>query len=350
MFVPYSIANPLTTIRIPRLLGRSGELLVRAGDSVEPSQVIAQAVEPPDFRIVEVARDLDLAAKSVASRLKVKRGDSVAEGDILAARGGLSGRVSRAPLSGTIVGVGRGRLLLEAEPRLVRLNALIPGYVIEARMDEGVVIEAVGAHIQALWGNGQEAYGILRMAVREPRHPIRGGHINASAQGAILVGGSTLDEDSIRLAEEMQVRGIIVGSVPPPVMTALKDVNFPVVATEGVGSTPMSQAIFDLLRSLDGREAAVSGVVGGRWTPQRPYIVIPMPTQAARPVNPDQPLAVGQRVRVLRGEHRGESGVVSRIPNGLVQLETGARLPGALVALGDVDQLPVPFVNLERLL
>lgn len=350
MFIPYSIANPLTKIRIPRLLSHSGDVLVRSGDSVEPTQIVAQAVTPPDFRIVEVAQDLDLPAQKAMAHLKVERGDSVSQGDVVAARGGLGTRVSRSPIAGRVVGVGRGRLLLEGEPEIYRLNALVPGYVTEARPEEGVVIELVGGFIQALWGNGQEAYGLLRLLVREAQHPIRPTHINASSQGAILIGGSTVDEACIDQAEEMQVRGIVVGSIPPSLLERAKKAKLALIATEGIGSTPMSATVFELLRSVDGREAAVSGDIGDRWRPKRPFIVVPMPTRAAPSVDIDAPLSVGDRVRILRGPERGRSGTVSQMLEGLIQLDTGARLRGVEVALGEDEFARVPYANIERLL
>ena len=74
MFLPYSIVNPLTNVRIQRTLPRPGEVLVRSGDAVEPSHLVAQAVQPADFRIVDVARILDTSIKKARSGLKVKRG------------------------------------------------------------------------------------------------------------------------------------------------------------------------------------------------------------------------------------------------------------------------------------
>lgn len=350
MFVSYSVANPLTTVRVVRHLPRPGEVLVRSGESVEPMHNVAQAIALPEFRIVNVAQEMDVSSKKVNSYLKVKRGEEVDEGTIVAARGGLSGRVCRSPIKGTVSGVGRGRLLLEAEPQVIRLNALVPGYVVEVHLEEGVVIETVGSHIQAVWGNGAEAYGVLNVIVRAPRHPIRSRSVNASSQGAILVGGSTVDEETIEQAVEMQVRGIIVGSVLPSLIPKLQEVDFPVIAMEGVGDMPMSDAIFELLRSLDGREAAVSGVLGGRWSAERPYIVVPMPTQSAQVIDADEPLQVEDRVRILRGEHLGRSGTIIELPEKLVQLETGARLPGAIIDLGDDTSVKIPMVNFERLL
>jgi hypothetical protein len=350
MYTPYAVANPLTTIRIPRLLRLPGEVLVRTGDSVEPTQIVAQAVVPPDFRIVEFARDLDVLAKNANGYLKVKRGQPISEGDVLAARGGLSDRACLAPISGKVIGVGRGRLLLQAEPQIERLNALIPGYVADVQAGVGAVIEAVGGLIQAAWGNDKEAYGLLRMVVRGPDHPIRATHINASSQGAILVGGSTVEAECIEQAAGMQVRGMIVGSIPASLVPQIREASFPILATEGIGTAPMTRVIFDLLHSLDGREAAVSGDMGRRWHEKRPFIVVPMPTQAARPIDVNVPVAVGQRIRVLRGELRGLSGTVSQLLDGLITLETEARLPGAVVTFDGGEQVEVPYVNLERLL
>jgi transcription antitermination factor NusG len=350
MFIPYSIVNPLTTVRIPRRLPRPGELLIRLGEAVEPARVVAQTVKPADFCIIDVARELNVPVKKVKEYLKVTRGAAVGEGDVLASRGGLGGQVCRAPINGSIMGSGRGRLLLEADPQTVHVAALVPGLVVEASATEGVVIEATGAFMQMGWGNGKEAFGVLRVVVRAPRHPIRTKHIDAAAQGAILVGGSHFDEETLEQAIEMQVRGMIVGGIPPSMIPRLEAVEFPIVTTEGISTAPMSQAFFDLLRSLDGREVSVSGRMRHRWETERPYVMVPMPARGATPVNPEAPLVVGSRVRVLRGPYTGTSGVVSSIPKSLIQLETGARLPGVQVDLGGKEFALVPFMNLERLL
>ena len=349
MIIRHCIANPLTIIRTPRRLSHPGTVLMRTGDSVEPAQIVAQAVIPPDFRIVDVAQELDVPLRSANAYFKVERGQAISEGDILASRGGFGSRVCQAPISGKVAGVGRGRLLLQAQPQIVRVNALVPGYIVDAEPGEGVVIETVGALIQALWGNGYEAHGVLRMVVREAMHPIRPTHINASSQGAILIGGSTVDGETIQDAGEMRVRGMIVGSVPAGLIPQLREVGFPVIATEGIGTTPMTQEVFDLLQSLDGHEASISGAIGTRWHPTRPYIVIPMPTQVGQMIRADVPLAIGERVRILRGTHRGRSGTIQEMPARCVQLETGACLPGAAVDIGEGEPVGVPFVNLERL-
>ena len=350
MFVTYSIVNPLTTIRIARRLPRAGEVLARNGDAVEPMHIVAQAVEPADFRIIDVARELDIPIKKTQPYLKVARGDSVAEGDVLATRGGLGGRVCRAPISGTVIGSGRGRLLLEADPQPIQINALVPGMVVETWAAEGVLIETVGAMIQTAWGNGKEAYGTLRVVVRAPSIPLRAKHINPSTQNAILIGGSSVDQAALEYAVEMRVRGIIVGSIKPSLIPLLRTLDLTVVATEGMGDIPMCNALFELLHSLDGRDAAVSGIMMQQWKRQRPFIIVPMPTQAGRSIDADAPLAVGNRVRVLRGQYTGISGTIADLSNNMFQLATGARIRGVKVDLGGSESVLLPYANLERLL
>ena len=129
----------------------------------------------------------------------------------------------------------------------------------------------------------------------------------------------------------------------------LKELPFPVITTEGIGEMPMSQAIFDLLRSLKGREACLSAVLQRRGNVERPYIVVPMPTQAGNPIDSEAPLTVGSRVRVLRGPYMGRSGTVTEMPAARAQLESGARFAGVYVDVGK-DNVFVPYVNIERLL
>ena len=349
MFVPYTIVNPLTIARIPRRLPRRGEVLAHVGQSVEPAHIVAQAKQPPDFRIIDIARELDLPIKKAKTCIKVKRGDKVSEGTPLAARGSLGGRVVRSPIAGVIAGLGRGRLLLEKRSRPIRVAALIPGTVVATLPEEGAIIETVGAYIQALWGNNREAYGTLRVVVRAPRHGIRAKHIDASSQGAILVGGSRIDAETLEQAVEMRVGGLILGGISAELLPRIKELPFPVMTTEGIGEMPMSQAIFDLLRSLNGRDAALSAVLHHRGNIERPYIVVPMPTQAGNPVDPESPLTIGSRVRVLRGPFMGQSGAVTDVPMGRVELESGARFEGVFVDVGK-ENIFVPYVNLERLL
>jgi hypothetical protein len=350
MLLSYSIINPLTLVEVERHLSHTGEVLVGENETVEPYQVVAEAQEMPEFRIVNVARVLNLPPKRVKKMLRVSVGDTVEENQRLASRGGLGGHVCRAPFAGTITGYGRGRLLLEAQPAKTQLQALVPGTVVRVWSGEGVMIQTHGALIQAAWGNDRETYGVLSLVVRAPHHPLRARRLDASAQGSIVVGGLSLDDEVLDQAIDMQVRGIIVGSISPDMLPRLREIEIPVLATEGIGDIPMSEAAFDLLRSLDGREAALSALTPDWQTDQRPYITIPMPAKSGTSVDPQAPLDIGDRVRALRNPYSGMTGEITDLPSGLIRVETGARLPGAYVDFGEDEPAFVPFANLERIL
>ena len=123
----------------------------------------------------------------------------------------------------------------------------------------------------------------------------------------------------------------------------------PILATEGIGTTPMAEAVFKLLTSLEGREAAVDGDIGQRWERRYPFVVVPMPTRAAQLLNCDRPLAIGDLIRILRGPHRGHSATVTRL-DVTTTLETGARVPGVEATLADETPVRVSYANVERLL
>jgi hypothetical protein len=350
MLLPYSIINPLTLIEVERHLSRVGEVLVEEDETVEPYQVVAEAKELPDFRIINVARVLNLPSKRVRNALQVSVGDAVEENTVLASRGGLGGRVCSAPFSGVVTGYGRGRLLLEAQPVTEQLSALVPGTVVRVWPDDGVLIRTYGALIQGAWGNDQETYGVLRLVVRAPHHPLRARRLDASAQGSIIVGGVSLDDEALDQAIEMQVRGMIIGGASPELLPRFRELEIPIFATEGIGDIPMSNAAFELFSSLDGREAALSASVSSWRSGQRPYVAIPMPAKSGTSVDPQAPLKVGDRVRALRDPYLGMTGTVSELPSGLITVQTGARLRGAYVDFGEEETQFVPFANLERIL
>jgi hypothetical protein len=351
MILPYSIVNSLTVIQVPRRLPREGTLVVGTGESVEATQLVGHTRLPGDFCIIDVARELGVSPRKAKAYIKVKIGQRVREGAVLASRGRIGGQQCVAPIDGTVTGYGFGRMLLEAPHRRYQLNALIAGTIARVWPDEGVLVETTGALLQGAWGNGQEGHGTLKMAVRTARRTLRARQIDASAQGTILVGGSQVDEEALELAIEMRVRGIIVGGVPIELIPRLQAIELPVVATEGIGKIPMSRAAFKLLQSLEGRRAALSGHLTLRWGSERPFVAVPIPSRSGNPIQPKSHLTIGDRVLGLRGEYLGVSGTVMEIPRGNTMLETGAKISGAYVKFdGSKESVFVPFLNLERLL
>lgn len=351
VYPPQTVAVRLTAIRRERMLPVPGEVVVQQGARVEPVDVVARADVPAGFRILNVARSLGIPASSAGKTLRVKPGDRVKRGQVVAVRRGLLRRTCRSPIEGIVTGVGGGRLLIEAPPSEVEVRANLYGFVAEVIPQWGVVIQTNGAWIQGIWGNGREGTGILRVLTDEPEALVTVKQIDASCHGMVLVGGRLSDVEVLERAAEIQVRGVVCGSLSPAVLSAAMRVPFPVMTTEGIGEVPMCEPIYNLLSGNAGREAMVDAQFQTRWEVARPEVIVPLPAAPDRERLPDPAIALrlGDRVRAVRSPHKGAVGTVEAFP---VWVETGAgsRLPGARVRVdGREDPLMVPLINLEVL-
>lgn len=348
-YLPQTVISPLTIVRKERRLPGRGDILVREGDRVEPVQVIGRAMVPGEFRIVNLAQMLGVPRRAVRRYLKVKPGQEVRQGDVLAARGGLVRRVCRAPITGTVTGIGGGRLIIEASSQVVEVRAGYPGIVKRVLPGEGVVIQVAGALIQCAWGNQQEGFGVLRLLTDSREKSLRVRMIDASCRGTVLIGGLLADEDVLDQAIEMQVRGIIVGGVAPELLGKAVQAPFPILATEGPGSVPMSPRCFQLLSTYSGREAVLDGRWAGGRSVLRPEIIVPLPAEPGTgPLElPDAPLRIGDTVRITRLPYAGQIGtVVAFTPAG--RPTATSHLPMARIRVSEGEPpLTVPVFNLE---
>ncbi|HDQ70637.1 MAG TPA: hypothetical protein ENN19_00900 [Chloroflexi bacterium] len=343
--------TPLTKIRRERVLPAPGEVLVKAGDRVEPTQVVARTEQPGDFRIVQVARLIDVTASKLKDFLQVKAGDKVEKGQVIAKRGWLPPRTVKSPIDGTVTARGGGRVLIEGPSTRLDLRAYINGTVTNVVAPYGLVIETSGALVQGIWGSGGESFGVLKCIVESPDQILNAQDIDPSCHSMILVGGAGIEDLAvIEQAQEFQVRGIILGGISAHLVPDLEDTLLPVVVTEGIGVVPMASPIFKLLQSSDGRDAAISGRVRSRWNVIYPEIIIPLPAESLpTQVASGEPLKVGTQVRLVRSPHMGAIGIVLSIPETEQEIATGAKVRVAKVDLGHENPVIVPLVNLEVL-
>lgn len=347
-----SWVTPLTVIRRERLLPVPGQVLVHPGEMVGPADVVARCQLPGLLRVLDVSRALRVRRDRAARYIRKSAGDSVQANDIVAAPGGLFGRLRRAcrsPVDGRVVEVRDGLVLIEATSTTFELGAHLKGQVTNVMPSRGVVISAAGALIQGVWGNGGESEGVLKILVDSPQKQLRSRSIDVSCHGTVVVGGRIADEKALDQAVEAQVRGVIVGSVNANLRSYLESLPFPVLVTEGFGSLPMSEPVFKLLHSNMGREAMINADTKTRWGARRPEVLIPLRAEDITTAEDEgpRPLRVGDSVRVLRAPHMGVVGTVSELPSLLQPVETGARLPVAVVTLDEEEVALIPLANLE---
>ena len=340
-------------MRRERMLPLRGEVLVAAGTWVDPSDTVATAMLPSQLRLLNVAKALSVSSEDLARYLQVSGGEAVAVGDVLAAKGGRSRlfrRTYRSPVTGTVVGISNGRLLVQPSRSVLELEALYRGTVINVMSGLGAIIEVNGALIQGVWGSGHEGFGVLRTAVDDPTRAVDPEAIDVSCRGTVLVAGSSIGEEALYRAQETKVRGIVVGGLDAELQELASSMPFPVIVTEGMGAMAISTPIFDLLGMHEGQEASVRGTMAVRGGGVRPEIIIYVPYAAEEGVSESRPefvLRNGSPVRIVGGPHFGKVGRVVSLPPRREIVETGASLKGVAVRLEGSREVFVPQANLE---
>jgi hypothetical protein len=344
---------PLATILRDRTLSVPGEVVVKRGSTVVAADVVARAAASSRRVILDVAEELGISADMVESSLMVGVGDAVEEGQPLARRRGfLTSAVLRAPVGGIVVLIEGGRMILEAEPEAIELRAIVPGTVTTVMPGRGVQIRTVGALIEGVWGSGGVEAGAMRVVGREAGGELPGAAITMGEGGAVLVTHVPLSDEALEAAGEHRVRGIIAPSMRASLIPKAKVLeSTSIVLTEGFGRSMMTEAIYNLLRDHEGREAVLIATAPERWSARRPEVIIPLSSPGQLPPVPHtgEPLGVGSRVRLLRDPYTGLVGTVTVLPEAPRSVESGLTARGACVDLGKGREAFVPLANLELL-
>jgi hypothetical protein len=378
-----TIANNIL-VRRERRLPVPGEIVVRAGQRVEPADVIAQSTLTSEPQRVDIAGDLDMAPAATARRLLVSVGAHVEQGGILAQRAGAGSRASRSPVTGTFTGydasTGMGTISMPAEP--VSVRAHLKGIVTDLIPYYGAVIETPATLVRGIFGVGGEQHGVLKVSVTSGDEPLTQDVVDARVTYAIVLGGSEVSADALRRMIELGARGLITGSIrtgelanflgyegvsewrlgatsegsggwdfPPSRPGVLSPVppDFVLIITEGFGSVPMSPRTFETLAAYDGQEIAVDGTTRLRGGLARPEIIIPLArTTSVRWLEEKGPtLAVGSSVRLLSPAYMGQVAQVTGLPVGPRASQSGVVAPVADVTLSGGRKLRVPLVDVE---
>jgi hypothetical protein len=379
LYVPTG-APPLTTnamARIERRLPHPGEVLVRAGQRVEPEATIARAYLPGTPQIVNLARALMIAPSLVERAMIREVGNKVAQGEVLARSSRIGGRVCLAPVSGVIVALDSetGYVTISPDPVEYTLLATVRGLVMEVIPGLGARIETPAAQVYGAFGFGEERSSVLQLLVTDPSEVILPEKITAQSAYAIIIGGSGITAMALRRAVKEQVRGVIVGGIDEAELRAFlgwssvagwrpdaatwqlamlpadQSPGLTLVVTEGFGQRPMSAPLFELLVSHDRQEALIEGMTRLRAPMQRPRVVIPLSSRTAGvQIEPPRPtLRPGATVRLLDHEHLGQVGRVRFVSSGPRRLASHVRTPTVEVLLEDGSTLLLPRTTVEIL-
>lgn len=366
-YLPGLTVSELTLISKVRRLPLQGEVLVQAGDRVEPDTVVAQTFVPGRPHLVPAANLLNIDPGDLAHAMHKQIGDSIKAGELLASYSALFGLFRgkcQSPATGVVEHISAitGQVTIREPAAPVAVRAYVSGTVTKVLPQEGVVVETPAALVQGIFGIGGERCGKLRMAAKSPNETMTARHIKDDDRGCILVGGALVTAAALEKAGEVGVAGIVCGGVLDKdlrdylgyeigvAITGHEDISLSLVVTEGFGKIPMAEKTFALLKKLEGQTASINGTTQIRAGVLRPEVVVARPGAVPKEEKTAQGgLEIGTRVRVIRTPWFGALGAVTQLPVQLQKIESEALVRVLEVRLDDGRLVTVPRANVEIL-
>ncbi len=353
-------------VRRTRRLPIKGEVTVKIGQHVSPDSEVARAMLPGLLQSMKMADKLGVEPRDLSSALKLKPGDAVTKDQVIAETKGLFGFGKSKIVSdytGTIESISdvTGSVFVREPSIRVGIEAYIDGEVASILPEEGVIVQTRCAMIQGIFGVGGERRGSIRMAVQSPSELLDAKHILDTDCDRILIGGSGLTYEALERAAKAGVAGILAGGIRDSdlmrflgydigvAITGQEAISFSVLVTEGFGYLPMAQRTFDLLKSLEGKQASLNGATQIRAGVIRPEIIVPKAEGEAAATTSTEAfeLKPGSSIRVIREPYFGLLGVVTELPAQLVTLESGTHVRVLKAKLSDGRDVTVPRANVE---
>ena len=358
-----------TIVRSERRLPLMGDVLVEVGNQVSAEDIVAQTDLPGNVQMIHAANLMGTSPSSVGRFMLKKVGDPVEQEEIIAQSNGLFGLFKsevKSPISGTIENISdvTGQVVIREPSTPVQTWGYIDGQVIEVMENEGVVIETWGTLIQGIFGIGGETVGQLQTIVSSPNQPLAPELIQTDHEGQILVGGSTVDRQTVEFAIDKGVKGIVCGGIDDRelyqllgyelgvAITGSEKIGLTLIITEGFGQISMARQTFDLLLHRQGMKASLNGTTQIRAGVQRPEIVIPLEKDSNSSLDKDRvitpsALDVGTQVRLIRSPYFGQLGEVTKLLVEPQSLETEAHVRVLEVQLHNQEKIVLPRANVE---
>lgn len=355
-------------VRRTRRLPIKGEVLVKAGDKVDPADPVARALLPGILQTIKLADKLGVEPADVPGMFMLKPGDPIENGQVIAETKGFFGRFKSKVMSdytGTVESVSEvsGSVLVREAPIPVDVKAYIEGTVAEVMPNEGAIIETRGAMVQGIFGIGGERHGIIRVAISHPTAVLDESHIQDDDAGKIIVGGSRISEGAIKRAAAKGAVGLIAGGIRDVdlinflgydigvAITGTEQIPLTLMITEGFGELAMANRTFELLKSLNGRSASINGATQIRAGVIRPEIIAPLDLGAEQVhgVAAILELKIGTPIRVIREPYFGMLGSVTELPSQLMTVDSGTEVRVLKAKLDSGEEVTVPRANVEIL-
>ncbi len=357
-----------TLILKERRLPLKGEVLVKKGDYVKAEDVVARTLLPGNVHPLNVAGLLGVSPQDLPNLMLKKEGDIVKKDEIIALSKGFFGLFKtevKSPVDGKIeqISLVTGQVILREPPIPVEVKAYFDGIVEDVIPEEGVIMRTTATFIQGIFGVGGEKIGKLKVLADSPDEELTIEKIKDDLEGKIVVGGSFVRSEVLKILEEMGVLGCVVGGIDDEnlrnflgfdigvAITGSEPLKVTLILTEGFGKLEMAKRTFELLKKREGEKCSINGATQIRAGVIRPEIIIPYEKieEVKEEEHLKEGLVEGTIVRIIRDPYFGEIGKVKALPPELKLIETEAKVRVLEVELKDGKRVIVPRANVEIL-
>ena len=353
-----------------RLLPMKGSVHYKIGDVVNSDDVVASTAIPGNVQMLNVANQLNVEPENVPECMLVKLDEEITKGQIIAESKGIFGFFKsqiKSPIDGTLANVSEitGQAILSEPPIPVEVDAYTSGKITEVIEDEGITIETEGVLVQGILGVGGENRGELVMVTSSHNDELTQSMIEVEHKGKIIIGGSFLNLQTFKKAQQVGVAGIVSGGFDYTDLSAIlgyslgvaitgsEEIGPSLIITEGFGHISMAARTYELLKSNEGKFGSINGSTQIRAGVIRPEILIPFEKSGGAVEEYDESdLAIneGSLIRVIRAPYFGRVGTVKSLPHELAKMESETLVRIAEIEFEDGSIEIIPRANLEMIL
>lgn len=359
----FTIVNKIRRLPLP------GDVLVREGDVVTHDKVVARTQIPGEVHLMNAANMLGVEPQTMNDFMQKKLNEHTEKGEVIALRTsffGLFKSYVTAPTAGTIELVSdvTGQISLREPNTTVEITAYIPGKIVQVTPREGVTVRTPAALVQGIFGVGGEAHAELKVVAASQDDILTPEKIDSSCKDKVLVGGSLVTIEALKKANQMGVKGIVVGGIEDEdlirflgremgvAITGQENIATKLIITEGFGRMNMSTRTFNLLKSFDGREASINGATQIRAGVMRPEIIMALREDEVKELSEEAEkvsggMIPGTPIRMIRDPYFGKIGRVANLPVELETVQTESKVRVVEVELDDGQKVVVPRANVE---
>jgi hypothetical protein len=337
------------------------------GQEVNPDTFVARAMLPGPLQTIKLADKLGTDPKDAPNHFKLKVGDPISKGEIVAETKGFLGRFGKTTVisdyEGTVESMSEitGNILVREPSIPVDVTAYLRGNVAQVMQGEGAIIEARGAMVQGIFGVGGERVGIIHVVAKSPDQVLDAADVHPDHKGMILIGGSGITLAAVEKAAEVGAVGLVAGGMKDSdlikylgydigvAITGQEQIPLTIMLTEGFGHLNIAARTLELLRSLEGKEASINGATQIRAGVIRPEIIVPLAvTTKEQPKEASSgELKIGTSIRVIREPYFGQLAAVTDLPAQLMVVDSGTEVRVLKAKLDGGEEVVVPRANVE---